>query len=130
MAQSLCVGNCFQPLSHKKHPSKLRLISSLLIRLSFPLSLSPYSYISWCSYVNDYSPLLFLVNYNYVWFSFLYHIVTLNIDIPQNLSFHFFIFYYSYMYVHTAFPYALTYSSHKNPDEHLVHFNVVSYILF
>ena len=36
----------------------------------------------------------FLVNYNYVWSSCLYHIVTLKIDIPQN--FHLFIFYCSF----------------------------------
>ena len=56
----------------------------------------PYCYISWYSKINvNYYPLsLFLVNYNYVWSSWLYHIVTLNIDVPQN--FDFFIFYYSF----------------------------------
>ena len=33
---TVCVGHCFQLLSHQKHPSKLRLVSSLLKEVSFP----------------------------------------------------------------------------------------------
>ena len=44
---------------------------------------------------------LFLVNQSYVWSSCLYHVVTLNIDIPQ--YFHFFIFYYSFWDVFILF---------------------------
>ena len=44
---------------------------------------------------------LFFVNQNYVWSSCLYHVVTLNIDIPQ--YFHFFIIYYSFWDVFILF---------------------------
>ena len=36
---TLCVEHCFQPLSHQRHPSKLGLISSLLIQVSLPCQL-------------------------------------------------------------------------------------------
>ena len=36
---TVCVRDCFHPLSHQKHPSKLKLISSLLIQLRFPFQL-------------------------------------------------------------------------------------------
>ena len=38
---TVCVGHCFQPLSHQKQPSKLRLSSSLLAEIS-----SPYQFCS------------------------------------------------------------------------------------
>ena len=62
---------------------------NLQVLVPFPLFF-PRSYISWYTNINDYPLSLFLVNYNYVWFSCLYHIVTLNIDISQ--QFYVFIF--------------------------------------
>ena len=71
----------------------------------FPFFFS-YSYISWYSSIDYYPLLLFLVNYNYVWSSYLYHVVTLNIDIP--LHFYLFIFYSSFWDVFIRLFYVLT----------------------
>ena len=57
----------------------------------------PYSYISWYSNIDDYPLSLLLVNYNYVWSSCLFYIVTLNIP-------------------HTTFLCVITHSSHNGPN--------------
>ena len=51
--------------------------------------------------IDDYPLSFFLVNKNYVWSSCLYHVVTLNTDIPQH--FHFFIFHCSFWDVFISF---------------------------
>ena len=39
----------------------------------------------------DYPLSLLIVNYKYVWSTYLYDIATLNIDIPQNFDYHYII---------------------------------------
>ena len=76
----------------------------------------PNSYISWYSNIDDYPLLFCLFNYNNVCSSCLYHVVTLNIDIPQ----HFYLFLHFLLVLlgcaHTTFLCVLTHSPYKSPD--------------